>query len=331
MREIRKILYVRTDRMGDVLMNLPAIRVLRQAYPKAWITLAVDSSVAPLFQPNPDVDEVYHLDTRQFSKSSAYRNTLRKNLKKIKFDAVIISNADKHLHWLAFRAGIPIRLGWDRKWGFLMTHRLPDDKYGASRHEIDSNIKLVSLLTDKAWDGRLSLFVQPESLNRVDRWLEARVQKFSSFVVLHTGTSRPEKRWRADYFKELALRIISKLKKGVIFIGDEQERALVQEIVSSLDESAALSLVGMTSLQDLTALFSLSKVSAVVSCDSGPLHIAWIMGRPVVGLYAANVVGSDPKRWGPKYVPSREIYNSMDAISVDEVEMALKEVVGFRQ
>ncbi len=327
---MRKILYVRSDRMGDVLMNLPAIRILRQAYPKAWITLAVDRSVAPLFQPHPDIDEVYILENRQIQKSSSYRAGLRRNLKKIKFDVAVISNADKHLHWLAFCAGIPMRLGWDRKWGALLTHRLPDDKYGASRHEIDSNIKLVSLLTDKAWDGRMSLSVQRESLDKVNRWLTASDQKFNSYVVLHTGTSRPEKRWQAEYFKELALRIHAKLAKGVIFIGDEQELGVTRPILSSLEAGLAVSLVGQTTLQDLTALFSLPRVSALVSCDSGPLHIAWIMGRPVVGLYAANVAGSDPKRWGPKFVSNRVIHKSMDSISVDEVENALGEAMGVR-
>lgn len=316
--------------MGDVLMNLPAIRILRQAYPKAWITLAVDRSVAPLFQPHPDIDEVYALDNRQIQSNASYRATLRKKLKKIKFDAAVISNADKHLHWLAFRAGIPIRLGWDRKWGALLTHRLPDDKYGTSRHEIDSNIKLVSLLTDKAWDGSIHLAVQRESLDRVDRWLNASDQKFNSFVVIHTGTSRPEKRWQAERFQGLAQRINSKFKKGVIFIGDEKEQVVTGPILSSLEAGAAVSLVGLTTLQDLTALFSLPKIGALVSCDSGPLHIAWIMGRPVVGLYAANVDGSDPKRWGPKFVSSRVIHKSMDSISVEEVENALGEALGIR-
>lgn len=316
--------------MGDVLMNLPAIRLLRQTYPKAWITLAVDRSVASLFQTHPDIDEVYSLDGRQIPKSASYRASLRKSIKKIKFDMAVVSNADKHFHWLVFRAGIPVRLGWARKWGALLTHRLRDDKHSALRHEIDSNINLVSLLTDKAWDGRLSLAVERESLDKVERWLGALDHKFGSYVVLHTGTSRPEKRWRIEYFKDLAMRITSKFNKGVIFIGDESEADMIRPILSSFEAGAAISWAGLTTLQDLVALFSVSKVNALVSCDSGPLHIAWIMGKPVVGLYAANMDGSDPRRWGPKSASGRVIHRSMDAISVDDVESALSEVLGVR-
>ncbi len=316
--------------MGDVLMNLPAIRLLRQTYPKAWITLAVDQSVASLFQGHPDIDEVYTLDARQIQNSASYRASLRRSIKKIKFDMAVVSNADKHLHWLVFGAGIPVRLGWARKWGALLTHRLRDDKHSTLRHEIDSNIDLVSLLTDKKWDDRLSLVVERESLDKVDRWLSALDPKFGSYVVLHTGTSRPEKRWRAEHFKDLALRITSKFHKGVIFIGDESEEGVIRPILSSLEAGAAISWAGRTTLQDLVALFSVSKVNALVSCDSGPLHIAWIMGKPVVGLYAANVDGSDPRRWGPKSVSSRVIHRSMDAIGVDDVERALSEVLGAR-
>ena len=58
MKEIQRILFIRTDRMGDVLMNLPALRLLRQSYPKAWIAMLVDASVAELLKGHPDFDEV---------------------------------------------------------------------------------------------------------------------------------------------------------------------------------------------------------------------------------------------------------------------------------
>lgn len=314
--------------MGDVLMNLPAIRLLRQTFPKSWITLGVDRTVAPLFEPHQDIDEVYKLDSRQIKNNPAYRRALRKDLEKAKFDMVFISNADKHMHWLSFRAGIPIRAGWDRKLSFLLTHRLPDDKYHANRHEIDSNLKLVSLFSDKIWDGKISLHVQKESLEKVLRLVANPALAVSrDFIILHTGTSRAEKRWDSHRFQQLAERIIARLDKGVIFVGDDHEAALSDKIIAALPVGSAINLAGRTTLQDLVALFSLPSVLALVSCDSGPLHVAWIMSKPVVGLYAANVVGSDPKRWGPKYTLSREIHRSMKDISVDEVEHALKDVL----
>ncbi len=315
--------------MGDVLMNLPAIRLLRQTFPKSWITLGVDRSVAPLFEPHQDIDEVYKLDGRQIKNNPSYRRALRKDLKKARFDMVFISNADKHMHWLSFRAGIPVRAGWDRKLGFLLTHRLPDDKYHANRHEIDSNIKLVALFSDKTWDGNISLHVQKESLEKIVRMvLNPALLKSQDFIVLHTGTSRAEKRWDSHRFQQLAQRIIDRMRKGIVFIGDDHEAALSEKIISELPPGSALNLAGKTTLQDLVALFSLPGTRALVSCDSGPLHVAWIMSKPVVGLYAANVVGSDPRRWGPKYTLSREIHRSMKDISVDEVEHALLDVLG---
>lgn len=325
--EIRKILYIRTDRMGDVLMNLPAIHLLRQTYPKSWITLLADKSVAPLFQDQPDLDEVYPIDPRKFEQSAAYRGRLRKDLARAKFDAVIISNADKHLHWLAFRAGIPTRVGWSRKWGFLLTHRLPDDKHVALRHEIDSNLLLVSLVSDQTWDGRMMLVPQKGSVDKMTRLIGVHPHTYASFVVLHTGTSRKEKRWGADSFEALANSIVRNLRRGVIFIGDEEESEAAERIVSRLDRGSAISLAGLTTLQDLVALFSMPAVEAMVSCDSGPLHVAWILSKPVVGLYAANVAGSDPRRWGPKYTRSRELFKPMAEITVDEVEAALDDVL----
>ena len=62
MREIHRILFVRTDRIGDVLMNIPAIHLLRQTFPKSWITALIDESVRDLLRGHPDVDELLAVD-----------------------------------------------------------------------------------------------------------------------------------------------------------------------------------------------------------------------------------------------------------------------------
>ena len=71
-----RILFIRSDRMGDVLMNLPAIRCLRQNFPKAWLTWMVDRSVAPLLRDHPDVDEIFEIDNTKLQEDAAYRRDL---------------------------------------------------------------------------------------------------------------------------------------------------------------------------------------------------------------------------------------------------------------
>src|ERR1041385_7693586 len=93
-RNIRRILYVRTDRIGDVLMNLPAIRLLRQTYPKAWITLMLDRSVSDLLNGHPDIDEVWPVSAGEIKKSFRCRVLLTQKIKQAGFDLGIASNPD---------------------------------------------------------------------------------------------------------------------------------------------------------------------------------------------------------------------------------------------
>src|SRR3989338_3165145 len=126
--EVQKILFIRTDRIGDVLMNLPAIRRLRQNFPKAWLTWMVDRSVAPLLRGHPDVDEIYEIDATKLAEDGAYRRQLVSHVRKIRFDVAVASTALKFFHWMLFCAGVPVRAGWRRKWPLFLNRTLADDK-----------------------------------------------------------------------------------------------------------------------------------------------------------------------------------------------------------
>ena len=124
MIKIRRILFIRTDRLGDVLMNLPAVHLLRQTYPKCWLTWMVDRSVAGILKGHPDIDEVLEIDGAELERSAAYRRGLLRQIRSAKFDLAIASNPHKFFHWMLFSAGIRLRVGWRRKWGFLLNRSL---------------------------------------------------------------------------------------------------------------------------------------------------------------------------------------------------------------
>src|SRR3989338_7514686 len=102
MARVHKILFVRTDRIGDVLMNLPAIRAMRKSYPKSWITLALDSRVAPLLKGHRDIDELMPVHTGDWKNKPAYRFKILREICAAKFNAAIVSNPDKYFHALTF-------------------------------------------------------------------------------------------------------------------------------------------------------------------------------------------------------------------------------------
>ena len=316
-REIRRILFIRTDRMGDLLMNLPALRVLRQAHPKAWIALLADCPVSDFFKNHPDLDEVIAIEAAGVLQNRRKRWELVRKIRAIHFDLAVASNSSKFFHGLLFLSGIPIRVGWRRKWSFLLNRSLPDTKDKAIRHEIDSNLDLIGLISDKKWDGGFTLPEDEKSTEKICALL-AGCDATLPVVVVHPGTSNPKKRWPAEHFIELCERLLSTDQCRVVLIGGEEEADLSQKIVKQLSKPA-LDLTGRLTLKELAAFFKQPQVKTLVSSDSGPVHVAWMSGKPVVVFYAMNVDGCHPARWGPRDGKSEVIFKPMNEINVDEV------------
>ena len=141
----KNILVIRNDRFGEFLLNIPAMRALKEAYPQAKLTLAVNSAVCELAGAVECVDAVVVWDE------------VKGSLRKDKFDLCVVLNSTKEAHWAVFWAGIPARVGYDRKWGILLTHKLKDTKHQGMRHEVDCNLELVGLLGAKTFDKTLKI------------------------------------------------------------------------------------------------------------------------------------------------------------------------------
>lgn len=321
---VERILFIRTDRMGDVLMNLPAVHLLRQAYPKSWITLALDRSLDGLLNGHPDLDEVMLIDAAKLRKNGAARMEFCRSLRCAAFNLAVVSNPEKWTHFSVFWAGIPVRVGWRRKWGWLLTRSLKDKKAISDRHEIDSNLELAGLVTDKKWDGTLALSADEDAKNLMDGLL-AKEGIQGDIVAIHPGTSNPAKKWASERFAEVSDHF---QKKGfsVALIGGTQEIGTSEDVVrkSSL---RPFDLTGRFDLARLKAFLGHPRVKLLISSDSGPVHIAWMQDTPVVALYSKEAEGSDPTRWGPRNAKSRTVHDSMASITAAKVCALAEEIL----
>jgi len=273
-REINNILVIRNDRFGEFLLNIPALRALKETFPQAKLTVAVSSLVKELADAVECVDQAVVWD-KQF----------RKDLRKQKFDLCVILNPTKEAHWAAFRAGIPVRVGYDRKWRFLLTHKLKDTKQLGNRHEVECNLELVRLIGAEAKDTTITLRAQ-EGLGK-----ELIGQEM---IAIHPFTSDPVKLWPQERFMELAGRLAQELNIKVVFVGRTEDGKGIERNKENL---ATLDLVNKTSLVELAGVFKQCKV--LVTCDSGPMHLAAAVGTPVVALFRNDLPGKTAHRWGP--------------------------------
>jgi len=292
---VKNILVVRNDRFGEFLLNIPAMQALKERYPQARLSLAVDFAVCELAGAVGCVDQVLVWDK------------IRKGLRKYKFDLCVVLNPTKEAHWAVFWAGIPVRVGYDRKWGILLTHKLKDTKHLGDRHEVDCNLELVNLVGAKTLDKTPKIKVND---NLFKEFIGQRI------VAIHPFTSDPVKQWPIERFIELAQRIQRELGSKVVMVG------LSPSILDVGD--GIINMINKTSLAELAAL--LKRCSLLISGDSGPMHLAASVGTPVVALFRNDLPGKTAKRWGPWGEAHGVIEKScLNDISVDEVFEKVKQ------
>jgi len=295
---VKNILVIRNDRFGEFLLNIPAIRALKETYPQARISLAVNSEVLDLAGTVECVDEVLIWDE------------IKGCLKRYGFDLCVVLNPLKEAHWAIFWAGIPIRVGYERKCGFLLTHKIKDTKHLGDRHEVECNLELVGLV------GKQKQFsaetVSAFALNITDN---DKYKFLKGAVAIHPFTSDPVKQWPVERFIELTQRIEQEMKVEVVLVGKVEDR---QHSLPWSVPLETMDLINKTSLIELAAV--LKCCSLLVSCDSGPMHLAAAVSTPVVALFRNDLIGKTAKRWGPWGKGHTVIEKaSLNDISVDEV------------
>ena len=320
-----RLLFVRTDRLGEVLLNLPAVVALRAAYPAARLTVMVHPDLRGLLERVPEIDQFIEYrgaDTPWWWSGIK----LARRLSAERFDLAIVSNPKKVFHLATFLAGIPQRVGYDRKWGWLLTHRLPDRKALGERHEVEYNLELVQHLRLPTTIPQWPLFRLEREQREVLQLLERHgLQPSEPFVVVHPWTSNPAKQWPTDRFAALIRRVSDHLAVRVVLIGAAEERDRVDAVLR--EGAAAINLVDRLTLPQLAAL--LQRARLLVSNDSGPVHVAAALNTKTLVLFGTVSEATGPRRWGPWGTGHVVIWKpSMEAITVEEVFDALQRQLG---
>ncbi|MCL5961551.1 MAG: glycosyltransferase family 9 protein [Chloroflexi bacterium] len=309
--EIRKILVIRPDHIGDVLFTTPALCNLRRIFPRAHITLFVGPWSKDVYQGNSDVDAIRVCDFPGFSHDSrpfvttpysqAFR--LARALTREDFDLALNLRFD--FWWgalVAYLAGIPLRVGYDLPEGrpFL---NLPVP-YEKGRHEVAQNQGLIPAIPAQDCEDP-GLLEECSSLrfypSEADRLFAESLLQSSGFgtedrlVVIHPGTGAKVKLWKAEGFACVGDHLMNRFGAKVLLTGSTGEEGLVEGIASRMRSRPATT-VGETKLGELAAL--LERSALAVGVDNGPLHLAVALGVPTIHLFGpSDHVAFGP--WGP--------------------------------
>lgn len=293
-RGARRILCVRLDSLGDVLMCTPAIRALRASLPGCHLTLLTSPSGAAVAPYVPELDAVMPFVAPWMKhEDAAGAEALRAcagQLAAQGFDAAIIftsySQSPLPAAMLCHLAGIPLRLACCRENPYqLLSHWVPErEGERATRHEVQRQLDLVAQVGCTAPDTALSFVVPPEAQRRVHALLaDAGIDPAAPYLVLHAGASAPSRRYPLRHWLVLIGMLGTRLGYPMLLTGDRGEAEALRPLAETW-VGPTHSLIGKLDLGELGAL--IGSAALLLTGNTGPAHIAAALGTPLVDLYA---------------------------------------------
>ncbi|MGO8947406.1 MAG: lipopolysaccharide heptosyltransferase II [Ktedonobacterales bacterium] len=305
--EIRRILVIRVDLLGDVVLSLPAVRLLRRAYPEAQIDMLVQKSTAGILEGQPGISRVLAYDPHIWRRPATYlwpanwtvALRLLQMMRAAHYDLAVSISGDLG-SILARLSGATRRFGYAREaYPFFLTDPLPGGRYLTHQHETRYVLTLAEAAGgigagpgDAAPQLSLTPVAEKQVAGMMDRARRV-MDRHGPMVALHGGARNGQaKRWPTGHFARLAERLVEEYDALVVLTGAPGEVALAQAIQEKC-RYPLLDVVGRTSLPLLTALLGAGDL--VISGDSGPMHIACAVGTPVISLHGPT----DPELSGP--------------------------------
>jgi len=311
-KRYRRILISRTDRIGDVLLSTPVIKALREKFPQAYIAMLVAPYARDIVEGNPYLDEVIIYD--RDGKHKSWRRTIKfaGGLKKKKFDLAVILHPSNRLHLVTFLAGIPFRLGYDRKLGFLVNLRKAHTKQEGRKHEAEYNLDLVSELGISGNPDDLFMPVRQDSERYIDDlFIKEGINPQDRILAINPGASCPSKIWPPGNFARVVEKLAGPHNFKILILGGPKEIGLADKLAQEI-KGKVINLAGKTSVSQLASIFK--RCSLFISNDSGPVHIASAVGVPVVSIFGRNQPGLSPRRWGPLGKSSKYLHKDAGCI-----------------
>lgn len=291
-----RILIIKPSAIGDVVHTLPILNLLRNRWPAAHIAWLVTPTCSGLLERHPQLDEVIPFERKRFGQSWRSPKTLldlhafTKALRKRQFDWVIDLQGLFRSGWLAFKTRAPVRIGFRdaRELApIFYTHRIDVDR--RPQHAIERYLSLAQA----AGCSRAPVEFR-FAVDDADRHVVSELMPAKRYAVLLPGTNWATKRWPAEKFAALVKPLRERFDLATVVAGGPDAAPMA----AAMPE--ATNLVGRTNLRQLVAL--LEGAALVVANDSGPMHIAAALSRPLATPYGPT----SPVLTGP--------YGRMDSV-----------------
>jgi lipopolysaccharide heptosyltransferase II len=276
--EIRLILFLRHDRIGDMVLSTAALRALKRGYPRARITVLSSERNYDILKYNPNVDEILiYKGIMWFFRETRSRG----------YDLVIDPFLTYELRqaFMTYLAGGRYRIGFEEA-GREIFFNVRGPVASTTKRMVEHLLDLVELLGGKRKGCEPEVFLSDKELQWASEALGSKGININMLTIaIHPGAYYSSQRWSAERFGEVARRILEQRETNIILLGSRDEEPLLRDVKKIAGDGVQV--FSGLKLRELMAL--LSKCDLLICNNSGPLHVASALKVPTVSMIGPTV------------------------------------------
>jgi len=289
----KKILVVRTDRVGDVVMITPMLRELRRTFPDAYIATLTNPNTADILIGNPHIDKIITDDLQGDSFDAVVSE-----LKELKFTHGLLVMPTKRAAYQMFAAGVKKRIGVGRKIYELITFMksVSRNKYIPLRHEADYCMDLARYIGVETNNLSPEIFLTAaEKEIALKTLVEIGAGKDDFKIIVHTGSGHSSSNWSEAKYFELIKKILNEHPDAKIILTAKEMSEKFRMQLLELKSAGIIFADKAKRLRELISIISCADM--LIAPSTGPLHIAAALGIKTIGLYCHRRMNC-AKHWG---------------------------------
>ena len=294
---MRKILLVRTDRIGDTLLTLPVVKPIKERWPDCKIDFLARTYTHPILKNVKEIGQILNYDPEGVHRGIRGHQLLATEIQQQNYEAAILFYPRFGLTSALWWAGIPRRIGTSHRWySFLLTDRVHQSRKECLKHEAEYNLDLLEpLIQDLPIEIPQFRLAIPEKTKRELQEILTANDILGKYIVVHPGNGDSAPNLSLDQYRTI-IQQISLSGIRVVLTGVNSEKEYNESLKSDLSTNNITDLTGTLNLEQMIAL--LSEACGLITTSTGPAHIASSVGTPVATFYCPAIPHS-PDRWGP--------------------------------
>jgi heptosyltransferase III len=290
MAKQKRILIVRPDRIGDVVLSTPIPREIKNNFPDSFVAVLVRKYTQDIYANNPNVDKIILIDDLP---DDSYKSFFKKvsEIRKYKFTHSLTLLPTERLNYFLFFAGIPYRVGVGHKfYQFLtLTHYVSRNKYIPLRHEADYCMDIARKIGVKSDNLSTEIFLSEDEKREVEITRNNFISGKKYLFGIHTTSGNSAPNWTTKKYRDLILELI-KEKNIQVVVTDNNVPEEISNIANVLYPNVGLSL--------RKSFINFSALDLLISASTGPMHIAAALKTKTLSMFCPMTACS-PKLWGP--------------------------------